>query len=147
MAQNENDWQSPLGMLVLRVGLAWFFLVWAINKMLAPGQYQSMWKFMHGVEIGASLPYVLGVLQILLCAALILGYKRVYTYAIAALLHAVSVSAIFDRLIHPFVINDKGFPINRNATIGLAALAAFVALWLLRRQDRWSLDEWLAARR
>lgn len=146
MARDGSDWQTALGLLVLRFGLAWFLLVWAINKLLAPNQYQNMWKFMHGIELANQLPYILGALQIGLCAAMFLGLWRPVTYAVAALIHTVSVSAIFERLIEPFVINDKGFPVNRNATVALAALAAFIALWLLRRHDSWSLDAWLQKR-
>jgi MYXO-CTERM domain-containing protein len=61
-------------------------------------------------------------------------------------MHTVTVIVILPSLIAPFVIED-GFPVNRNQAVALAAWAAFAALWLLRRRDHWSLDDWLARRR
>ena len=137
--------REALGLLILRVGLAWFLMVWAVNKLLAPEQYQKIWGYFHGIDIGANAPYVMGVLQILICVAIMLGLWRSVTYALGFLMHAVTVGVIFPRLIAPFVITD-GFPSNRNSVIALAALAGFAALWLLRHRDHWSLDEWLQQR-
>lgn len=42
MAMGANGtrqlWQEALGLLILRLGLAWFLFVWAVNKILAPTQ-------------------------------------------------------------------------------------------------------------
>ena len=46
-------WQEALGLLILRLGLAWFLFVWAVNKILAPAQYVKIWGYFHGIEIGA----------------------------------------------------------------------------------------------
>ena len=53
------SWQESLGLLILRLGLAWFLFVWAVNKILAPDQYVRIWGYFHGIEIGASAPYVM----------------------------------------------------------------------------------------
>ena len=139
--------REALGLLILRVGLAWFLFVWAVNKILAPAQYERIWGSFHGVEIGATLPLIMGGLQIVICLAIALGFWRVLSYALGFLMHAVTVAVIAPKLIDPFVINDNGFPVNRNSAIALAALAGFAALWLLRHRDRWSLDVWIARRR
>ncbi len=54
------DWQEPMGLLILRLGLAWFLFVWAVNKILAPVQYQKLWGYFHGIDIGTTLPFVMG---------------------------------------------------------------------------------------
>lgn len=51
---------ESLGLLILRLGLAWFLFVWAVNKILAPAQYEQLWSYFHGINIGATLPYVMG---------------------------------------------------------------------------------------
>lgn len=142
----SRDWQEPLGLLVLRCGLAWFLFVWAVNKILAPGQYTKIWSFFHGIEIGANLPYLMGGAQIIICLMIALGLWRVATYALGFLMHGVTVVVIFPSLIAPFVIKN-GFPTNRNQAIALAVLAGFAALWLLRERDTWSLDRWMRRRR
>ncbi len=137
---------EALGLLILRVGLAWFLMVWGVNKILAPGQYARIWGYFHGIEIGASMPYVMGGIQIVVCLAIMAGLWRVVTYALGFAMHAVTVAVIAPTLIAPFVIKD-GFPTNRNQAIALAALGGFAALWLLRHRDHWSLDMWLKSRK
>jgi uncharacterized membrane protein YphA (DoxX/SURF4 family) len=135
--------REALGMLVLRVGLAWFLFVWAVNKTLAPAQYTKIWGYFYGIDIGASMPYTMAAGQIVICLAMVLGLWRVVTYALAFAMHGVTVAVILPALIAPFAINDNGFPTNRNQAIAVAALAGFAALWLLRERDHWSLDAWL----
>ena len=140
------SWQESLGLLILRLGLAWFLFVWAVNKILAPDQYVRIWGYFHGIEIGASAPYVMGGAQIVVSLAIAAGFWRTISYGLGFAMHAVTVAVIFPSLIAPFVI-DNGFPSNRNNSVALAAFAGFAALWLLRNRDRWSLDAWRARRR
>lgn len=137
---------EALALLLLRLGLAWFLFVWAVNKLLAPVQYQKIWGYFHGIEIGATLPYVMGSLQIVVCLAIAAGLWRKFSYGLGFLMHAVTIAVILPSLFAPFVV-ENGFPTNRNQSIAVAALAGFAALWLLRHRDHWSLDAWLAARR
>ncbi len=137
--------KEALGLLVLRLGLAWFLFVWAVNKILAPEQYAKLWGYFHGIEIGTTLPFILGGAQIAVCLAIVLGLWRAVSYGLGFAMHAVTVAAIFPALIAPFVI-ENGFPANRNQAVAVAVLGAFAALWLLRHNDRWSLDAWLARR-
>lgn len=143
---NMHMRQEALATLVLRLGLAWFLFVWAVNKILAPVQYQKLWGYFHGIEIGATAPYIMGAAQIAICLGIALGLWRKVTYTLGFLMHAVTVFVILQPLLHPFVIED-GFPTNRNQSIALAAFGGFAALWLLRHADHWSLDAWRAARR
>lgn len=145
-SDSSARWREALGLLILRLGLAWFLVVWAVNKILAPAQYQKIWGYFHGLDIGASMPLVMGAAQIVICLAMALGLWRVVTYALGFIMHAVTIAVILPSLIAPFVI-EKGFPTNRNQAIAVAALAGFAALWLLRHRDHWSLDAWLARRR
>lgn len=142
---DSGGWREPLALLILRLGLAWFLFVWAVNKILAPVQYQKIWAYFHGLEIGPSLPLAMGALQIAVCAAMALGLWRAVTYGLGFAMHAVTVAVILPGLLAPFAI-ENGFPVNRNQAIAVAALAGFAALWLLRRRDRWTLDVWLARR-
>lgn len=139
-------WRESLGLLILRLGLAWFLFVWAVNKILAPGQYVKLWGYFHGIEIGAAAPYVMGSVQIVICLAMAAGFWRRLSYGLGFAMHAVTIAVIFPSLIAPFVI-ENDFPSNRNQAVALAAFAGFAALWLLRCRDHWSLDAWLARRR
>lgn len=140
------DWQEALGLVLLRLGLAWFLFVWAVNKILAPAQYVKIWDYFHGIELAANMPYIMGTAQIVICMAIAAGLWRTISYGLGFLMHAVTCAVIASELIAPFVI-ENGYPVNRNQAIALAALGGFAALWLLRRRDVWSLDAWLAGRR
>lgn len=146
-ANSPTDHRNEaLAILALRLGLAWFLAVWGINKILAPVQYQKIWGYFHGIEIGPSMPYIMGAAQVVICLAIAIGLWRIVTYALGFVMHAVTIAVILPGLLAPFVIED-GFPVNRNQSIALAALAAFAALWLLRHRDHWSKDAWLRRRK
>lgn len=142
---NNHDRRDALALLLLRLGLAWFLAVWAINKIIEPGQYVRIWGYFHGIDIGANMPYFMGGAQVVICLMAALGLWRIVSYGLLFLMHLVTVIVIFPSLIAPFVI-ENNFPTNRNSAIALAALSGFAALWLLRHRDHWSLDEWLARR-
>jgi len=142
----QSDWQQSLGLVILRLGLAWFLFVWAVNKILAPEQYQKLWGYFHGIDIGTTMPYVMGSLQIIVCLAIAAGFQRTLSYGLGFVMHGVTIVVILPSLIAPFVIKN-GFPSNRNQAIALAALAGFAALWLLRKRDYWSVDAWLEQRK
>ena len=143
----KSDWSESLALLLLRWGCAWFIFVWAVAKFTAPGQYQFIMKRFDGVEVEMSWVYVIGAAQVLICLAVFLGAFRTISYAALALIHGFTISRIWPRLIDPFALSEKGFPVNRNSSIALAVFLAMLALWLLRHRDQWSLDGWLKRRR
>lgn len=146
LTSNPYYKREALALLLLRLGLSWFLFVWAVNKIIEPGQYVRIWGYFHGIDIGANIPYFLGSAQVIICVAAALGFCRIVSYGLLFAMHLVTVVVIFQSLIAPFVIEDN-FPVNRNASIALAALGGFAALWLLRHRDHWSLDAWLKRRK
>ena len=148
LRQDNNDYfgRDALGLLLLRLGLTWFLAVWAINKIIEPGQYVRIWGDFHGIELAANMPYFMGGAPLIICVMAALGLWRSVSYGLLILMHLVTVIVIFPSLIAPFVI-ENNFPVNRNSAIALAALGGFAALWLLRHRDHWSLDVWLARRK
>jgi len=145
--QSANPAMENLGLVLLRFGLAWFLFVWAVNKILSPGQYVKIWGYFHGIDLGAAMPLFMGGAQIIICAAMVFGVLRTYSYALAFIMHSVTIVVISPSLIAPFVINANGFPVNRNDSVAIAAWVGFAALWLLRNRDQWSFDVWYAHRR
>lgn len=138
---------EALGLLMLRFGCAWFIFVWAVNKFTAPGQYKWLVGQFDKIEVDLTQVYLIGTVQVIICVAVFLGLWRGVSYAALALLHAGTIWRIWPRLIEPFEVSEKGFPVNRNSAIALGIFLAMVALWLLRNRDVWSMDEWLKRRR
>lgn len=138
---------EALGLLLLRIGCAWFIFVWAVNKILAPVQYQKLAKFFDSIDLGLWQVYAIAGVQIVICLLVFAGWARIVSYAALAAMHGFTIFRQWPQYLAPFEINDNGFPVNRNVTVALCAFLAMLALWLLRHRDHWSLDVLLAARR
>ena len=140
------DWRDGLALLILRAGLVWFMFLWAIHKIITPKQYQGLVKHFDGIEVSLTQVYATGGLQIAICVLALIGIFRPFAYGALLLMHFFTVTRQIDRYLDPFALNDRGFPINRNPVIALAALGAFIALVLLIRRDHISLGGWLNRR-
>ena len=143
---DKMDRRDAIGLFLLRIGCAWFIFVWAVNKFTAPGQYAFVVKRFDGLDVVEWQVFAIGAVQILVCLMVFAGLFRTWSYAALAVIHGGTLFRIWERLIEPFAVNDKGFPVNRNSAVALAVFLAMVALWLLRHRDRWSVDHWLAQR-
>ena len=138
---------EALGLLLLRIGCAWFIFVWAVNKILAPVQYQKLAKFYDSIDLGLWQVYAIAAVQIVICLLVFAGWARIVSYAALAAMHGFTIFRQWPQYLAPFQINDNGFPVNRSVTVALCAFLAMLALWLLRHRDHWSLDVLLGARR
>lgn len=143
----ESRTKDAIALLILRCGCGWFIFVWAVNKFLAPKQYQQLAKWFDKVDIDLTQVYIIAGLQVAVCVCVFIGWARIYSYALLAAIHGYTVYRQWPKYLDPFEINEKGFPINRNVTVSLCALFAMIALWLLRHRDHWSLDAFLKNRR
>jgi uncharacterized membrane protein YphA (DoxX/SURF4 family) len=142
----SQDQRDGAALLILRLGLAWFMFLWAIHKVITPGQYQGLARNFDGVTLSFGQIYLVAGVQIALCLLAVLGLFRPFSYGALALMHFYTVTRRWEGFLDPFALNDKGFPINRNQVIDLAALGAFIALLLLIHRDRWSLGAAIARR-
>jgi len=138
---------EALGLLLLRIGCAWFIFVWAVNKFTAPGQYKWLVGHFDGVDVSLMQVYLVGSAQVLICVLVFLGLWRTISYAALALLHAGTIYRILPALMFPFEVSEKGFPVNRNSSVALGIFLAMIALWLLRERDIWSVDGWMRRKR
>jgi len=143
---SSQDKQDGLALLVMRLGLAWFVFLWAAHKIITPGQYQQLARHFDNVDLSVTQVYVTGGVQIAICVCVALGIFRYASYSAILVIHAFTVSRRWDQFLDPFAVNDKGFPVNRNAVIDLAVLAAMIALVLLIRRDHFSIGGWLNRR-
>lgn len=139
----RDDVLDGLAVLILRLGLSWFMFLWAIHKILTPKQYQGLVRHFDGVDISFAQIYAIGSVQILLCVLVAIGLFRPISYGALAAMHFFTITRQWERYIDPFALSDKGFPINRNPVIALAAMGAFIALVLLIRRDHFSVGGWL----
>jgi uncharacterized membrane protein YphA (DoxX/SURF4 family) len=137
------DRKDATALFILRLGLVWFMFLWAVHKILTPGQYQQLAKHFDGVDISYFQIYATGVFQIVLCLLAFVGAFRLVSYGGLALMHFYTLTRRWDGFFDPFALNDQGFPVHRNQVIDLAVMGAFIALILLIHRDHFSIGGWL----
>lgn len=130
---------------ILRVSLGLFLLLWGIEKFVIPEVTERIWQAFYGVGLAAALVPVVGALETGLAVAITVGVWRRVTYGLGLALHAVSVLSSWRQLIDPWGLRSGGGP-NHLFLAGVPVLAAFIALYLLRDRDTWTLDERLRRR-
>jgi uncharacterized membrane protein YphA (DoxX/SURF4 family) len=124
--------QLTVSLFILRIALAVFLLLFGIDKLVATETTIEVFARFYGLSISAPVAYVAGILEILLSLAMLAGLWKTITYGLGLLLHAISTLATYEQLLSPFGENHLFIA-------GIPALAAFVALFLLRRHDTlWS---------
>lgn len=121
-----------VSLLILRIALAVFLLLFGIDKLVATDTTVEVFAHFYGLSISAPVAQGAGILEILLSLAMLAGLWKTATYGLGLTLHAISTLATYEQLLSPFGENHLFIA-------GIPALAAFVALFLLRRHDTlWS---------
>lgn len=144
-------------LLIIRLSVGSFLVVWASLKFLRPewmlnvfrNTYKLEWVTKENAEL---ISILVGSAQMLLVIAFILGLWRTLTYGLVTLMHATGIigalltgSLLFKGgLIKAistgtFEIGYTSFPANLLWT-SVATLGALVALFILRHEDRWTVD-------
>lgn len=129
---NAKDLGVPL--LILRFGLGVFLLLFGIDKLVTPHAAAAIFANYYGIDVApATLVYGVGLFEIVLALAILAGLWKTLTYGLGLALHTVSTLATYRELLAPFGENHMYMA-------ALPVLAAFVALFLLRRHDTlWSM--------
>jgi uncharacterized membrane protein YphA (DoxX/SURF4 family) len=108
--------------------------MWALEKFVRPDVNARIWDSFYGIPISVNLSYVVGAVNTLMSLALIVGFKRRFTYGYWTVFHTVSVLATYRQLAAPYTGSNHLF------LAGVPIVAAMIALYLLRDWDAWSLD-------
>lgn len=121
-------------------------IVWGVSKFTTTSQSVKLYKYFYGLDLDQTIPKFMGAGELLVAALILLGLFRLPAYGAGLLIHLTTILIVFPKILDPFVVVN-GFPQNRSYAAGVAALAAFAALVLLRRHDGWSLDAVIRSRR
>ena len=122
--QKKLQWS----LLSLRLGVFIVMLMWTLDKFVNPGHGAAIFEKFYGLPgVSANLFYVLGIAQLILVLAFVIGYKKRLTYGIILLMHAGSTFSSYKQYLDGF-----------NNLLFFAAwpmLAACLTLYLLRDAD------------
>ncbi len=139
-SSHENERTLTIALLILRVTLGVFLLVWALEKFVLPDRTVGIYAKFYGITIDTGLSPFIGVAETLLALALLCGLWRRWSYGLATLIHAYSVVSTWREIIDPW-----GLIFGEVKHLFLAAvpvLGGFIALYLLRHHDIWTIDGW-----
>lgn len=124
--------QLAIALLALRLTLGLFMLQWGVEKFVVPGTTQAIFRSFYGFNVAGFIPYVIGVVQVLLALAFLAGLRPNITYLVFLVMHAITTLVTVPRLLAPWN------PVSNHLFIaGVPVLAGFFALWLLRDWDRY----------
>jgi len=122
-------------LLGLRLGVFLVMLMWTLDKFVQPEHSAKVFENFYGLGgLGAKAFWVLGVLELLLLAAFVTGSWKRWSYGLVLVLHGLSTLSSYTQYLDPFSGPNLLF------FAAWPMLAACVALYLLRDQDRqWTL--------
>ena len=125
---------SEVGLIILRLGLGVFLLLFGVDKLVAPHTAAAIFMHYYGLNaVPEALVYGAGLLEITLGLAILGGIWKTLSYGLGLALHAISTLVTYRELLSPF---DE----NHMYLAAIPVLAGFVTLFLLRRHDvLWSL--------
>ena len=130
--------ESEIGLLILRLSLGVFLLLFGIDKLVAPYTAATVFVHYYGLDVvPGALVYGAGLLEIALSLAILAGFWKTLSYGLGLALHAASTLVTYRELLSPFGENHMYLA-------AVPVLAGFVTLFLLRRHDR--LLSWDAQR-
>ena len=129
----EKSLQTKLAtsLLLLRIGIFIVFLFWGLDKILVPEHATKVLSGFYGIDISDNAMMALGVAQLGLLGAFVVGMWKKYTYGAVLVLHTGSTFASFAKYMDPFnnLLFFASWPM----------LAACVSLFLLRDYDTYSV--------
>ncbi|MEQ8387589.1 MAG: DoxX protein [Alphaproteobacteria bacterium] len=128
-----DERRLEISLAIMRLTMAAFFLVWTLEKFVAPESTQGIFSHFYMTEISVSTVYIAGAVQLLLVLGFLLGIWKLATYGAILVMHGVSTLSTVGILVDPWA---SGTP-NHLFWAGVPVLGMAVALFLLRDRDRW----------
>lgn len=137
MLQTKLANRLPVALFLLRLSVFAVFLMWALDKFLNPGHAAAVFENFYGIGgLSATISYGLGIVQLLIILAFLLGLFKAWSYGLVLIMHGVSTLASWRNYLDPFEGPNLLF------FAAWPMLAACFALFALRDFDRlWALEK------
>lgn len=127
-----RDPKLEVSLLLMRLTIAAFMLVWAVDKVIAPDHAQAVFARYYFTDLSQRPLVIIGIVQIAIIAAFAAGFARFWTYGAVLLTHAASTASTYAQLANPWAAGPRGLLF----WAAVPVLAAALALFLLRDRDR-----------
>jgi putative oxidoreductase len=103
MAFKDDSNRVGVALLVLRVTVFVVMLIWTIDKFLRPAHAASVYEHFYFLRgLGPTIMYAIGVVELAILIAFVIGFAPWLTYGLVLLFHAVSTFSAFRQYLHPF---------------------------------------------
>ena len=119
-----------IGLATIRITVAAFFLIWSIEKIIAPEITQAVFSRFYFLTIPSSFSVFIGIVQTIIVLLFLAGLFKLWTYGALLGMHAVSVIASHQPLLDPYM------PPNHLFWASIPTLGALIALFLMRDEDQ-----------
>lgn len=126
-----SDLETRLGraLLVMRLSIAAFLLVWVADKFLVPEHAQRVFEAFYSTSPSSGMLLAAALAQLLVVLGFTVGAFKTYSYGAILLMHAASTVVSWKMLINPLVVPNILF------WAGIPVLGAIIALFMLREYD------------
>ena len=136
------DKRSAVALLILRITLGYFLLLWSLEKLIVPSATIRIAQSFYGVQLPAWGSYALGIAELVLSLALLCGAYRTISYGLALAVHTITVIVSWRRLLDPMGLLGA----NHLWIATWPVWGGFIALFLMRHWDAYTIDGWRRSR-
>ena len=127
--------EAAVPLLLQRLAISVFMAVWIVDKFVNPTHAAGVFAKFYGLSIGPALPTIIGIVQAIILAAFLLGYRRGISYLLIFLMHGGSTLASWR--VYAALYGEDG---NLLFWAAIPVLAAMWVQFALRGHDSFSLD-------
>lgn len=127
-----KDTKLEASLLLMRLAIAAFLLVWAVDKVIAPEHAQAVFSHFYFLEPSQPALKAIGIVQIVVIAAFAAGFAQFWTYGAVLLMHGASTVSSYAQILNPW----GGDRPQLLFWAAVPVLAAMIALFVLRDRDR-----------
>lgn len=133
------DRRIPAALLILRFFLGTFLLQWSVEKLILPDAAVRIARNFYGVSLSVEGSYALGIAELIVSLALLLGFYRTISYGLALMIHTATVIVSWRQLFDPYGLAKVG---SHLWIATWPTWGGFAALFLMRAWDAWTIDGW-----
>ncbi len=120
----------PLALFTLRISVFLVMLMWTLDKLVDPNHAARVFeKFYQISGLGIIHFYILGIAELILLLAFLVGYRKTLSYGLVLIFHAVSTFSSYQQYLDPFTYPNLLF------FAAWPMLAACFVLYYLREFD------------
>ena len=136
-----SEKRLPLVLLLLRISIFVVMLVWTLDKFVRPEHAASVYAHFYFIGgLSRAAPSAIGVLELALLVAFVLGIGKRVTYGAILVLHGISTLSSFRQYAAPFQGSNLLF------FAAWPMLAACLGLYVLRDLDTLGTMRWTSRR-